>query len=273
MTPQPRAIGGIHPIAGKDPQTPAGVAVVITTVLRPSLLDALRSVYAQDFKGPIQVLIGVDKAREPIEPLRALLKTRPRNVEALVLNPGYSTAKRHGGVHLAPDGGAMRTILSYLANSRLITYLDDDNRWLPNHLSSLAAAIAGFDWAYSLRRFVDERTGRDLCVDVWDSVGPGKGNRRETLGGFVDPNCLMIDKSRAESALALWTLPTLQRGGSGADRRVFQHLRTRHSVAWTGRATVRYTIRPTFYLWPEIVKRVRRRKSQAPKPQRGNPGA
>jgi hypothetical protein len=154
MTPAatPRAIGGLHPIAGKDPQAPADVAVVITTVLRPALLDALRSVFAQDLKGTIQILIGVDKAREPIEPLRALLKTRPRNVEALVLNPGYSTSKRHGGVHLAPDGGAMRTILSYLANSRLVAYLDDDNRWLPNHLSSLVAAVGDFDWAYSLDR-------------------------------------------------------------------------------------------------------------------------
>lgn len=251
-------IGYFFGIRGKDPQAPADAAVIVTTVLRPSLQEALRSVFRQDFPGSIQVLIGVDKAHGPLEPLLKVLEERPVNVGALVLNPGYSTSARHGGLHHAFDGGAMRVILSYLANSRLLAYLDDDNLWLPNHLGSLAAAIRGFDWAYSLRTFFDGRNGRDLCVDIWDSVGPGKGNKRDTaLGGFVDPNCLMIDKSRAEGVLQLWSLPV---GGSRvtADRRVFHRLRTRHPVAWTGLATVRYAIRPSFYLWPAIADHLRR---------------
>lgn len=272
MTPQSRSIGEFHRIRGKDPQKPADAAVVITTVLRPSLLEALRSIYAQDFRGTIQVLIGVDKEAGELEPLRAVLAERPENVEALVFNPGFSTSQRHGGVHLAHDGGAMRVILSYLANSARVAYLDDDNRWLPGHLSSLSAAITGFDWAYSLRLFADARDGRDLCVDRWDSVGPGRGNKRESLGGFVDPNCLMIDKTRAEEALGYWSQPVTQRGGVDADRRVFKHLMQHHPVAWTGRATVRYFVRPTFYLWPEITKQAGAPSIQngaAPRPGRG----
>jgi hypothetical protein len=262
MHPLEFPLGWRFDIEGRDAQAPADVAVIIGTVLRPSLLDAIESVYRQDLGGTIQILVGVDKAAAASEPLLELLRARPPNVGALVLNPGYSTSERHGGLHRAHDGGALRTILSYLANSKLLAYLDDDNRWLPNHLSSLARAIAGFDWAYSLRMFVDVRTGADLCTDVWDSVGPGKGIRRDSLGGFVDINCLMIDKSRAEDALPDWTQP-LAGSKVTADRRVFHRLRTRHPVAWTGLATVRYAIRPTFFLWPKIEARLRQRAGRS----------
>jgi hypothetical protein len=251
-------VGWRFDATGRDPQAPADAAVVLTTILRPSLRDAIESVYAQDMAGSVQLLIGIDKASGPLEPLMELLQARPANVAALILDPGYSTSERHGGVHLAHDGGALRTILSFLANSRRIAYLDDDNRWLPNHLSSLQHAIHGFDWAYSLRMFVDSRSGADLCVDEWDSVGPGKGLRRDTLGGFVDVNCMMIDKTRAEDVLADWSRP-LGDSKVTADRRVFSALRARHPHAPTGLATVRYAIRPTFFLWPQIMERMRGR--------------
>src|SRR5690606_9284128 len=37
-------------------------AVVIPTILRPVLARAVRSVYAQDFPGSVQVLVGIDVA-------------------------------------------------------------------------------------------------------------------------------------------------------------------------------------------------------------------
>ena len=247
------SIGDFYAIPGKPAQARADVAVVITTLLRPSLLAALRSVFRQDFKGTLQVVVGVDQRDGDPAPLHALLRERPANVGALVLDPGFSTAERHGGIHPASDGGALRTVLSYLANAPLVAYLDDDNEWLPNHLSSLAAAIAGFDWAYSLRTFVDARNGRELCPDIWDATGPGRGLRRDSIGGFVDPNCLMLDKTRAAGVLALWAVPWAKWKAT-ADRRVFQRLCARHPAAWTGLATVRYAIRPTFFLWPQILE-------------------
>ena len=236
---------------GRDAQARADIAVIVTTVLRPSLEAALASVFRQDFAGHLQLLVGVDRATGSVQPLLDTLAARPARISALVLYPGYSTSARHGGLHKASDGGALRTVLSYLANAPLLAYLDDDNEWLPNHLSSLAAAIAGFDWAYSLRWFVDQRTGHDLCVDTWDSAGPGKGERGGTLGGFSDVNCLMIDKTRAEAVLPLWSIP-LAKWKATADRQVFRRLCMDHPAAWSGLATVRYAIRPSFYLWPKI---------------------
>jgi hypothetical protein len=244
-------IGWRFPAEGRDAQAGADAAVVMVTILRPCIVKAVESVYRQEFRGTIQLMIAVDKAAGPIEPLLEILRERPKHVEALVLHPGYSTAERHGGLYSASDGGAARTVLSYMAKSRLLAYLDDDNEWLPGHLGSLARAIDGFDWAYSLRTFVDERDGRDLCVDMWDSTGPGRGIRKQQLGGFVDVNCLMLDKMRCPEVLPLWTAP-LHEWRATADRRVFLQLRERHSVAWTGLPTVRYSIRPTYFLWPQI---------------------
>jgi hypothetical protein len=251
--------------AAGDPQTPVAAAVVMTTVLRTGVRAAIESVYAQDLQGGIQILIGVDKALSPVEPLLELLRDRPPQVSALVLDPGYSTSVRHGGVHAAHDGGSMRTVLSFLANSRCITYLDDDNRWLPNHLSSLARAIEGVDWAYSLRMFVDGETGAELCVDIWDSVGPGKGVRQKSLGGFVDVNCMMIDKTRAPAPLSDWPQPMPGQKRT-ADRRVANRLCTQHSFAGTGLVTVRYALRPQNVFWPRIRKHLQeQRAAQAPR--------
>src|SRR6185295_17372947 len=130
-------IGWRFPAEGRNAQASADVAVVMVTVLRPCIAAALRSIYRQRFAGAIQILIGIDKAAAPVEPLLEVLRERPRNVSALVLDPGYSTAQRHGGLYSASDGGALRTVLSYLAGSRRLAYLDDDNQWLPEHLVSL----------------------------------------------------------------------------------------------------------------------------------------
>ena len=152
------------------PQAQSQVAVVIPTILRPCLETTLRSVYAQEGVGRVQIMIGIDRPGDPAA-LYRVLQARPANVSALVLTLPYSTSVRHGGPHLATDGGALRAILSFMANTRYVAYLDDDNTWFPNHLKSLLAAVEGKIWAFSRRILVDEETGRDLAVDRWDWSG------------------------------------------------------------------------------------------------------
>ena len=48
-------------------QTPFDFAVVMPSILRPTIADAIASVFAQDFPGRVQLLIGVD---EPIGEMR-----------------------------------------------------------------------------------------------------------------------------------------------------------------------------------------------------------
>ncbi|HTR56642.1 MAG TPA: glycosyltransferase family 2 protein [Casimicrobiaceae bacterium] len=206
-----------------DLQTPFDVGVVMVTIVRSTFAQALRSIYQQRFAGRIQVLIGIDRWQGERSVLDQLIGERPSNVAVTVVDLGYSTSQRHGGLYPSHYGGALKSILSYAANSRYVTYLDDDNWYAPDHLTTLLAAIAGRDWAFSLRYFVDAPTGEMLCPDTWESVGPGRGVYADSQGGFVDTNCFLIDKLACHDVFPEWAM-TRYAGGTGGDRQILQRL-------------------------------------------------
>jgi hypothetical protein len=208
------------------------------------LIVALSSVFRQNFSGPIQVLVGVDALGGDLSVIERACEPRPRHCTVQICYPGYSTSVRHGGLHPARDGGVLRCVLTYLANSRYVTYLDDDNWWRDDHLALLTSAVAKADWAFSWRWFVHPMSSRPICVDSWESVGPHRGIFNERFGGFVDPNCLLIDKLACERAIPWWNVP-LQGDSKGmsADRHVFAVLKALRGVA-TGQPTVFYRMDP-----------------------------
>jgi hypothetical protein len=228
---------------GFSMQLPFDAAIVIATIMRPSLGPALRSIFQQSFRGRTQIVLGIDKVVGERGFLDEVLKERPPHQAVTLLDLGYSTARPNGGLHPDPWGGALLTILSYVANGRHVAYLDDDNWLAPRHIETLLAAIQGKDWAYSLRWYAEEHTGRPLCIDEWESVGPDRGVYAVRFGGFVDNSCLMIDKLNCEPALRLWSRPfKLPEGGyAPADRSFFEELRKR-PYACTGEATSFYTL-------------------------------
>ena len=239
-----------YPDATGDAQQPADVAVMMVTVLRPSILEALGSIYAQRFEGRIQLLVGVDVARGDSGLLEQALSERPPHISVLALTLPYSTAMWNGGLHGPNDGGALRATMALLANARHLAQLDDDNVWLPDHLRLLKEAIAGKAYAYTHRVLVDDATNVDLGPDLWDSVGPSRG-RLKAIGGFVDPNCLMIDKVTLVRTLACYA-DAMQPGPTwAADRLLFSQIAgMAHGRIPT--ATVRYRIRRDHVLWPEL---------------------
>ena len=235
----------------KDLQTPFDVAVIMATVVRPTISDALRSVYAQQFAGRIQILVGIDRWEGQRTLLDALLAECPSNVAVTTVDLGYSTSVRHGGLYPSSFGGALKTILTYAANSRYVAYLDDDNVYLPTHLATLRCAIEGKDWAFSLRQFVDGDSGELLCADTWESMGPGRGVYARAQGGFVDTNCYLIDKLVCPELFLEWANTRFQ-GGTGGDRQILQRLLDRpwgtndaHTVLY------RYRLagQPVYLLW------------------------
>ena len=214
-------------------QTPFDVAVVMPSVLRPSIAAALDSIFAQRFPGRIQVLIGLDRdgAAPPpdLSAVEAACADIPDHCAVQLLYPGYSTSVRHGGLSAARDGGTLRTVLTHLANAPCVAYLDDDNSWTPDHLVLLRRTIAetGADYAFSRRWFVHHATGQKVAIDAWESVGPDAGVFAGRFGGFVDPNTLMIDRERCREAIVAWTTPLPgDPKAMSADRMVFQRLRT-----------------------------------------------
>ena len=231
------------PITHNPRQNPADAAVVLPTILRPSLLKAVRSVYTQNFPGHIHLLIGIDVKSGGDAVLNAIRAECPDHVSLTILDPGYSTSSRHGGVHANAYGGSLRTALSYLANSRYIAYLDDNDWWGANHLTLLRNAIDGKDWAWSGRWFVHPQTLWPICKDEWDSVGPGKGINAERFGGFVQPSGLMMDGTACHFLMPLWAMAAFADGG-GEDRLIFDQLNKNHSGAGTGHFTSFCTLAP-----------------------------
>ena len=224
-------------------QPPFDVAVVVPTVLRPDLARAIRSIYAQDFDGRVQILLGIDEILGDPALIGTLAAECPASMDFSWLDPGYSTSVRHGGLYPNRFSGALRTILTYLANSRLVAYLDDDNWWATDHLSTLVETIADADWAFSQRLFVEAATGEPICVDQWESVGPDAGVFQEKFGGFVDPSSLMIDKLACHEVAPLWSLASFD-DGTGEDRLVFRMLKTHFRGRASGRATSYYIVSP-----------------------------
>jgi hypothetical protein len=212
-------------------QTPAEVAVIIPSTWRRSLKAALRSVVEQDFAGRIQIMLGFDTPNQAMLDLDALIGDLPPNRSVFAFYPGYSTSQRHGGVQPGFDGGALRVLLCYMANAPRVAFLDDDNWWAPQHIALLHQALqSGGQWAFTLRWFVDPRDDSVVCVDDWESVGPGRGVYLANFGGFVDPNCLMYDKLACDSATRFWAIPLpTDASRLTTDRQVFNELK---QFAW-----------------------------------------
>src|SRR5690606_9846533 len=142
-----------------------------------------------------------------------------------IVDPGYSTGRNNGGIHSCHAGGGLRPALMFLAQSRHVAPLDDDNWFAPGHVADLLAAVRGFDWAFSYRLLA--LPDGDPHEDLWESRGPGRGIYARRHGGFVDTNCMMIDKLRCPEVLPLWAEAKFP-DGTGEDRRVFDALAAGH---------------------------------------------
>lgn len=222
------------------------IAIVITTILRPTLQKAVHSIFDQYHKGRIQILIGIDQASGNKGIIKELQNECPENIAITILDLGYSTSITHGGLYHNNCGGSLRTILTYTANSKYVTYLDDDNWYAPHHLSDLLNAVQGHDWAYTYRWFVNEITLEVICEDDFISVGPDKGRCKESSGGFVDANCLILDKKRCHMVIPHWCFGVLP-DGSGDDRLIFKILRDNFKSNCTERPSVYYVLDTTIY--------------------------
>ena len=228
-------------------QRPAEVAVIIPSTWRTSLKQALRSVVEQDFPGNIQIMLGFDTPNTALLDLDALVGDLPANRSLLAIYPGYSTSERHGGVQPGFDGGALRILLCYMANARRVAFLDDDNWWTAQHIHLLYQALDnGGQWAFSWRWFVDPRDDSVVCLDDWESVGPGRGVYVANFGGFVDPNCLMYDKLTCDSATRFWALPLpTDASRMSTDRQVFNELKNQYAWRSVEQPTVFYRMNLT----------------------------
>lgn len=143
--------------AGGMPDTPAppSVCVVIPTHDRPELLRrAIRAVLAQDYDGPLEVIV-VHDGSEP-DPSNAHAGPRPVRVVANDRVRGLSGARNTGILASGAD---------------LIAFCDDDDLWRPPKLSTQVACL-GPDAVMATTaievHFGDKRTVRRAGTDRVD---------------------------------------------------------------------------------------------------------
>ncbi len=216
--------------------------MLIRTLPRASLAVAVRSIFRQDFPGTIQILIGVDGVDDISADLGMLRAETPERMRVDVLQLGYPTSHWRGGIYANRHAGGLPVLLAYAAAARYVAFLDDDNWAAPDHLTALRDAAEGFDWAFTRRWFTDAASGTVFGEDRWESIGPGRGIFAEKAGGWVDLNCLMFDKLACHFDIPVLAMAKFK-DEAGEDRLFFDRLRDGHSIGWTGKPTLYYTIR------------------------------
>lgn len=204
------------------------ISIVITSIARDSLLRAVRSIYAQEYDGNIQLCIGIDvDAYGNADKFKQIILSEcPKNCSVLWMNLGYSTSTRHGGVHGCHFGGSLRTALTLLAKYKRVMFLDDDDWLTPNHCSAMIDAMENTKstWVYPVCMYADSVTATGICVDEIESVGPGKGIYAEKFGGFVRPSGMLFDKLQVLHLIHLLSMSPYATG-DGEDRLFFKTLK------------------------------------------------
>lgn len=144
------------------------LTIVIVTKGRPELRHAIESVFNQDYAGPLLVLILADElAGLPVD----------AGVHANTVIETYTV--RSGRLRDCRDPyrriARLRNIACRLVSTRFVCFLDDDNLWERNHVSTLIRLIRRTQLlaVHSWRRLIDQ-TGNPVTPDryLWLPPGP-----------------------------------------------------------------------------------------------------
>jgi dTDP-4-amino-4,6-dideoxygalactose transaminase len=201
-----RLADGLNTPAGRTPAgrraaaAPAEICVVVLTRgERPSLAAALAGIAGQDYPGPLSVLLVCDGA-DPAAPDRvrqavpAPLRDRGR-VSTVVLVPDGDPAGFDGIVRRV---ATLRNSALAHVTAPLVAFLDDDNDWEPDHLSSLAALLTerGALAVHSWRQLLSP-VGEPCVPDTfpWIADPPAAARRWAALqrAGVVDGTNVIRD--------------------------------------------------------------------------------
>ncbi|MEU6212288.1 glycosyltransferase family 2 protein [Streptomyces sp. NPDC047023] len=197
----------------------ARVATVIATHRRPeALVAAVRSALEQTVED--QVVIVVDDG--------AGLPRLPADPRLFAVSLARNTA----------TAGVVRNVGIRLTRSRYVAFLDDDNRWEPDHLERALAELerpGGPDAVYTaLRRVLPDGTERDVLSIPFD-------RRRAAREAFLDTNAFVARRTGSLYFSRLRRTPEVL---PREDWELVRRYSRRHEVRHVPHATVRYLVNP-----------------------------
>ena len=133
-------------------------------------------------------------------------------------------------------GHRVYSACSFLTNTDIICYLDEDNWFAENHVKTLVEKIVnGNDWAYSLRQIYD-KDGNYLCNDDCESLGKWPTYWNKSVY-HIDTSSFAIKRDVAIRIGHTWY------GQWGADRQFFHNLQNHFKkFECTGEYSLQYRL-------------------------------
>jgi glycosyltransferase involved in cell wall biosynthesis len=100
------------------------------------------------------------------------------------------------------NGHRIYGAIPFLIDADYFIFLDEDNWIEPNHVESLVNTVQGNDWAFSLRKIVNQE-GEYVCNDDCESLGRWHTCLSQNEF-FVDVGCYFLPKKIAIQIAPIW---------------------------------------------------------------------
>ena len=203
------------------------VCVITPTIGKKELIRAMESVAKQTYSN-LTHLIVIDGNKFWKDTQKVLDINHDRS-NVLVTTSPYNTGANHMYGHRIYAG------YPHLVDMDYIFFLDEDNWWDSDHISSLIQLIEleGLDFAHSLRTVYNK--GEFLADDCCEAIG------RWPIGWQPDQH-LVDTSSFAFRRTFLIQVCQLWHSGWGGDRRFFMSVKDRAKYNTTGLHTLNYEL-------------------------------
>lgn len=214
--------------------------VITPTIGTPHLRECLQSVQSQDM--PCVTHLIVIDGPEHAEAVDAVIKTFMHRGDICVLQLPFNVGAEGWNGHRA------YAACTFLANSDYVCFLDEDNAFEPQHLSSMFRVMLKTEqqWCYSLRKIVGP-DGSYICDDDCESLGCICPSVLSPQDWFVDVNCYVIKTSLAVEVAPLWYSKFRDPIKGECDRNIAQYLLRNHGSIHCSKAhSLRYRVGNTF---------------------------
>jgi len=173
------------------------ITVITPTTGKDSLLDLIRSIKSQKTDFPIEHIILWDEKKDGM-----FSADHSPNILEAHSNMSYRITNieiKGQFINGVAAGSALRGIGLMAANTKYVTFADDDVTWLPYHVHSMLQEIKNHKWAFCKRR-IWENENTPIGIDEFESVGEGGKCPYE----MVDNNSMLFERELGTSAAVLY---------------------------------------------------------------------